>query len=91
LVAKVLFFVIWSLYCCSWSFGRCIIALCLLVAIQRLKDKEQQYSDQKTKSNNTATKRQRTTIQRPNDKEQHYSDQKTKNNNTATKRHRTTI
>ena len=49
--------------------------------MQRPKDKEQQYSDQKTKSNNTATK----------DKEQQYSDQKTKNYNTATKRQRTTI
>ena len=49
--------------------------------MQRPKDKEQQYSDQKT----------RATIQRPKDKEQQYSDQKTKNYNTATKRQRTTI
>ena len=49
--------------------------------IQRLKDKEQQYSDQKIKNNNIATKRQRTTIQRPKDK----------NNNISTKRQRTTI
>jgi hypothetical protein len=67
------------------SFGRYIVVLCLLVAIltankrqratiQRPKDKEQQYSEQKTKNNNTATKRQRTTIQRPKDKEQQHSD-----------------
>jgi uncharacterized membrane protein YhiD involved in acid resistance len=90
------------------SFGRCIVDLCLFVAvllffvfwslkkrqrstIQRPKDKEQQYSYQKTKNNNTTTKRQRTTIQRPKDKEQQYSDKKTKINNTATKRQRTTI
>jgi hypothetical protein len=47
--------------------------------IQRPKDKEQKYSDQKTKNNNTVTKRQRATIQRPKDKEQPYIDQKTKN------------
>jgi hypothetical protein len=58
------------------SFGRYIIVLVLTktkkqrTTIQRPKDKEQQYSDQKTKNNNTATKRQRTTIQRPKDKEQ---------------------
>jgi hypothetical protein len=28
-----LLFVFWSLYCCSLSFGRCIVALCLLVVI----------------------------------------------------------
>jgi lipopolysaccharide export LptBFGC system permease protein LptF len=44
-------------------------------------DKEPQYNDQKTKNNNTAAKRQRTTIRR----------QKTKNKNTTTKRQRTTI
>jgi Ca2+/Na+ antiporter len=66
------------LYCSSLSFGRCIVALCLLVAVLLLFVfyslhclKEQQYSDQKTK----------TTIQRPKHKE----------NNTATKRQRTTI
>jgi uncharacterized membrane protein len=53
--------------------------------IQRPKDKEQQYNDQKTKNNNTANKRKRTTIQQPKDKEQQYSDQKTKNNNIKTK------
>jgi hypothetical protein len=52
---------------------------------------EQHTSDQKTKNNTTATKRQRTTIQRPKDKEQQYNDQKTKSNNTATKGQRTTI
>jgi hypothetical protein len=40
--------------------------------MQRPKDKEQPYSDQKTKNNNTATKRQRTTIQQPQEKEQQY-------------------
>jgi hypothetical protein len=33
LVAVLLFFVFWSLYCCSLSFGRCIVVLCLLVAV----------------------------------------------------------
>jgi membrane protein implicated in regulation of membrane protease activity len=73
-VAKLLFFVFWSLYCCSLSF---VAVLLLFVfrkrqrtTIQRPKDKDQQYSDQKTKNNNTATKRQRTTIKRPKDKEQ---------------------
>jgi hypothetical protein len=28
-----LFFFFWSLYCCSLSFGRCIVALCLLVTV----------------------------------------------------------
>jgi hypothetical protein len=41
------------------SFGRCSVVLCLLVASVLF---YQQYSDQKTKNNNTATKRQRTTI-----------------------------
>jgi hypothetical protein len=49
--------------------------------MQRPKDKEQPYSDQKTKNK----------IQRPNDKEQQYSNQKKKNNNTTTKSQRTTI
>jgi hypothetical protein len=92
LVVVLFFFVFWSLNCCSLSFGRCNTATKRKKAtIQRPKDKEQRYSDQKTKNNNTATKRQRTTTQRPKDKEQQYSDQKTKNNNIATKRQRTII
>jgi membrane glycosyltransferase len=81
LVVVLLLFVFWSLNCCSYSFGRYSV----------VQDKEQQYSDQKTKNNNIATKRQRTTIQRPTCKEQQYNDQKTKNNNTAIKRQRTTV
>jgi Flp pilus assembly protein TadB len=66
------------------SFGRCIVVLCLL-EIQRPKDKEKQYNEYETKSNNTATKRQKATIQQPKDKEQQDSNQKKKNNNTTTK------
>jgi hypothetical protein len=48
LVFILLFFVLWSFYCCSLSFGRCIVVHCLSVAvllrqrttIQRPKDKQ---------------------------------------------------
>jgi hypothetical protein len=33
LVAVLLLFVFWSLYCCSLSVGRCIVVLCLLVVV----------------------------------------------------------
>jgi Ca2+/Na+ antiporter len=69
LVAVLLFFIFWSLYYGSLFFD------------QRTNNKEQQNSDQKTK----------TTIQRPKDKEQQYNGQKTKNNNIATKRQRAII
>jgi hypothetical protein len=31
--AVLCFFVFWSLYCCSFSFGRCIVVLFLLVVV----------------------------------------------------------
>jgi DNA mismatch repair ATPase MutL len=72
------------------------VVLCLTATkrqratIQRPKDKEQQYSDQKIKNNNIATKRQRTTIQRPKNKEQKKNNQKKKNNKKTNKKQKTT-
>jgi hypothetical protein len=49
--------------------------------IQWSKDKDKQYNDQKTKTNNTMIKRQRQTIQWSKDKDKQYNGQKTKTNN----------
>jgi hypothetical protein len=54
-------FVFWPLYCLSLSFDK-------RQTIQWSKDKDKQYNDQKTKTNNTMIKRQRQTIQWSKDK-----------------------